>query len=61
MTQATLETPPRQDEADETSDVANANLNQIVSLLLGEEEFGLDVMKVLNLGHFLPASPNLPS
>lgn len=46
MTQATLETLPRQDEASVTSDGANANLNQIVSFLLGEEEFGLDIMKV---------------
>ena len=46
MTQATLETLPRQDEGGETSDATNANLNQIVSFLLGEEEFGLDIMEV---------------
>ena len=45
MTQATLETPPRRDEG-EASEDANSNLNQIVSFLLGEEEFGLDIMKV---------------
>lgn len=46
MTQATLDTRVRADEAGETSDGTNANLNQIVSFLLGEEEFGLDIMKV---------------
>lgn len=46
MTQAMLETPPCQDEGGEASNATNANLNQIVSFLLGEEEFGLDIMKV---------------
>ena len=46
MTQATLETPPRQDEGGDASNTANANLNQIVSFQLGEEEFGLDIMRV---------------
>lgn len=46
MTQATLDTRVRADEAGEPSDGTNANLNQIVSFLLGEEEFGLDIMKV---------------
>ncbi len=45
MTQATLDTPPRQDEG-EASEAANSHLNQIVSFLLGDEEFGLDIMKV---------------
>ncbi len=46
MTQTMVETPPRQDIGGETSDATNANLNQIVSFQLGEEEFGLDIMRV---------------
>lgn len=46
MTQATLETPPCQDEGGDASNGANANLNQIVSFQLGDEEFGLDIMRV---------------
>ena len=46
MTQTMVDTPPRQHEGGEASSATNANLNQIVSFLLGDEEFGLDIMKV---------------
>lgn len=46
MSEATLETPVLGDPASESSEQANANVSQIVSFQLGEEEFGLDIMKV---------------